>query len=158
MFVFNTHLIFLYHLQCRLYFCYGNFSFFTSFKNLLHSLFFLNYSHFILVFSLHICLFHGFCQTQCLELNSVSCSNFFLNLFIIYFWLCWVFVAACGLSLVVASGATLCCSARASHCSGFLCCGACALGGRVSVVMAHGLSSCGSRTLEHRLSGCGARA
>ena len=77
MFVFNTHLIFLYHLQCRLYFCYGNFSFFTSFKNLLHSLFFLNYSHFILVFSLHICLFHGFCQTQCLELNSVSCSNFF---------------------------------------------------------------------------------
>ena len=28
----------------------------------------------------------------------------FLNLFFIYFWLCWVFVAACGLSLVVASG------------------------------------------------------
>ena len=30
--------------------------------------------------------------------------NFFLNLFIYYFWLPLVFVAACGLSLVVASG------------------------------------------------------
>ena len=27
---------------------------------------------------------------------------------------------------------------------------------RVSVVVAHGLSSCGSRALEHRLSSCGA--
>ena len=31
----------------------------------------------------------------------------FLNFYFIYFWLCWVFVAACGLSLVAASGATL---------------------------------------------------
>ena len=30
-------------------------------------------------------------------------SFFFLNLFI-YFWLCWVFVAVCGLSLVAVSG------------------------------------------------------
>ena len=29
---------------------------------------------------------------------------FVLNLFIIYFWLCWVFVSVRGLSLVVASG------------------------------------------------------
>ena len=31
---------------------------------------------------------------------------FLINLFIlfIYFWLCWVFVAACGFSLVAASG------------------------------------------------------
>ena len=28
----------------------------------------------------------------------------YINLFIIYFWLCWVFVAARGLSLVAASG------------------------------------------------------
>lgn len=28
---------------------------------------------------------------------------FFFNNFYIYFWLCWVFVAACRLSLVVAS-------------------------------------------------------
>ena len=37
-------------------------------------------------------------------------------------------------------------------------CGARALGPRASVVVAHGLSSCGSRALEHRLSSCGAWA
>ena len=69
-----------------------------------------------------------------------------------------VFVAARGLSLVAASGATLHCSARASHCGGFSCCGARVLGARASVVVARGLSSCGSRALERRLSSCGARA
>ena len=39
----------------------------------------------------------------------------------------------------------LCCSARASHGGGFSCCGAQALGAHVSVVVAHGLSSCGTR-------------
>ena len=47
---------------------------------------------------------------------------------------------------------------RASHCSGFSCCGVRALGTRASVVAAHGLSSCGSQALERRLSSCGARA
>ena len=42
-------------------------------------------------------------------------------------------------------GATLHCGARASDCSGFSCCGAPALGVRASVVVAHGLSSCGAR-------------
>ena len=56
------------------------------------------------------------------------------------------------------AGATLCCSARASYCGGFSCCGARALGARASVVVARGLSSCGSRALERRLSSCGARA
>ena len=55
-------------------------------------------------------------------------------------------------------GATLCCSARAPHCSGFSCCRAWALGSWASVVVAHGVSSCGSRALERRLSSCGARA
>ena len=50
---------------------------------------------------------------------------FFLNLFL----------AALGLH----------CSACASHCIGFSCCGARALGTWASVVVAHGLSSCGSR-------------
>ena len=54
-------------------------------------------------------------------------------------------------------GATLCYSARTSHCSGFSC-GAQALGTQASVVVARGLSSCGSRALECRLSRCGARA
>ena len=64
-----------------------------------------------------------------------------------------------GLSLVVVSGgATLCCGAQASYCSGFSCCGARALGVQASVVVAHGLSSCGSQALERRLSSCGAQA
>ena len=50
------------------------------------------------------------------------------------------------------------CSARASHRSGFYCCGARALGMRASVVVAQGLSSCGSRALECRLSSCGTQA
>ena len=77
-------------------------------------------------------------------------SIFFLNLFI-YFWLRWVLVAVRGLSLAVASGGTLCCSAWASHYGGFFCCGAQALGARASAAVARG-------ALEHRLSSCGARA
>ena len=46
-------------------------------------------------------------------------------------------------------GATLRCSAQASHFGGFSCCGARALGAWASVVVAHGLSSCGSWALEH---------
>ena len=75
-----------------------------------------------------------------LDLAMVS----FIYLFI-YFWLHWVSVAARGLSLVAASGAILRCGARASHCSGFSCCGAWALGTQASVVVVRGLSSCGSR-------------
>ena len=56
------------------------------------------------------------------------------------------------------AGATLRCGAWASHCSGFSCCRAQALGVRASIVVARGLSSCGSQALERRLSSCGARA
>ena len=49
----------------------------------------------------------------------------------------------------------LCCGARASLCGAFSCCGAWALGTWASVVVAHGLSSCGSQALECRLSSCG---
>ena len=56
------------------------------------------------------------------------------------------------------AGATLHCGVWASHCSGFSCCRAWALGAWVSVVVAHRLSSCGSRALEYRLSSCGTRA
>ena len=41
------------------------------------------------------------------------------------------------------------------HCGGFSC-GARAVGAWASVVTAHGLSSCGSQALEHRLSSCSA--
>ena len=85
-------------------------------------------------------------------------KKLFIYLFLI-FWLCWVFVAVCQLSLVAArAGATLCRGARASHCGGFSCCGARALAARASVVVARGLGSCGSQALERRLGSCGSRA
>ena len=77
----------------------------------------------------------------------------------------YLFLAALGLHccawafpLVAASAGYSCCGARASHCGGFSCCGARALGLWASVVVACGLSSCGSRALERRLSSCGAWA
>ena len=69
--------------------------------------------------------------------NMCILTTFFLNFF--YFWLHWVFIAAHGLSLVAASRATLCGGARASHCSGFSCCRARALGTQTSVVVARRL-------------------
>ena len=55
-------------------------------------------------------------------------------------------------------GTALHCGARASHCSGFSCCTARALGTWASVAVAQRLSSCGSRALERRLSSCGTLA
>ena len=77
----------------------------------------------------------------------------------IYFWLRWVFVAARGLSLVAGErGLLFVAVRRLLICGGFSCCGARALGVWASVVVAHRLSSCGSRALERRLSSCGAWA
>ena len=64
---------------------------------------------------------------------------FFFNLF--YLFLAVLGLHCCeptGLSLVVVSGATLCCGARGSHCGGFSCCGARALGVQASVVVVQG--------------------
>ena len=49
--------------------------------------------------------------------DSLKSNLFFFNLKKIYLfiWLCWVFVAARGLSLVAASGGYSSCGARASH-------------------------------------------
>ena len=87
---------------------------------------------------------------------------FFLN-FIFYLFV--YFLAALGLCCCTRAfsscgewGLTLRCGAWASHCGGFSCCGARALGARASVVVARGLSSCGSRGLECRLSSCGTQA
>ena len=55
-------------------------------------------------------------------------------------------------------GAILCCGVQASHWGDFSWCGAQALGARASVVVARGLSSCGSWALERRLSSYGTRA
>ena len=77
----------------------------------------------------------------------------------------YLFIFDCVGSLLLCAGflklwrarAALRCGARASHFGGFSCCGAWALGTRASVVVAPGLSSCGSRALECRLSSCGAQ-
>lgn len=51
-----------------------------------------------------------------------------------------------------------CFDAWGSRCGGLLPCGAQAIGEQVSVVAANGLSSCGSRALEHVLSSCDTHA
>ena len=71
------------------------------------------------------------------HLNWVVCTSEVFNFF--FFW------AVLGLL----------CGARASHCSGFSCCGARALGAWASVAVACRLSSCGLWALEHGLSSCG---
>ena len=53
-----------------------------------------------------------------------------MSLYFFFFWLRWVFAAARAFSS---------CGERASHCGGFSCCRAQALGAWASVVVAHGL-------------------
>ena len=78
-------------------------------------------------------------------------QNLLRHRFYFFFFNFFLFLPALGLrccarlSLVVVSG-------------GYSCCGAWALGVLASVVVARGLSSCGSRTLEPRLSSCGTGA
>ena len=87
----------------------------------------------------------------------VHFTVFFWSVFLFFIWLRWVSVAVRRLSPVVAVGATLGCSVQAPHCGGLSRSRARALGTRASVVVARGLSSCGSRAPERRLSRCGAR-
>ena len=100
---------------------------------------------------------HFYCaSTICkafLQTFVLSTSFFFFNYFIlfIYFWLCWVFVATHGLSLVAASGG---CSSLWSV--GFSLWWLLLLQSTGS--RRRGFSSCGTWALERRLSSCGARA
>ena len=88
--------------------------------------------------------------------------NFFLisvAIFLIIYFLAALGLCCCmqafssfgerGLFFVVVSGLLIAVASR---------CGAWALGVRASVVVARGISSCGSRALERRLSSCGVRA
>ena len=98
-------------------------------------------------------------------INNHSLISCFYKLFLLFCFV-FVFIFGCVGSLLLhtgflqlqQAGATLHCGARVSHCRGFSCCGARAVGTRASVVVAHGLSSCGLQALEHRLSSCGAQA
>ena len=116
----------------------------------------------------------NFCfDSRFLKLNSISNSapfsqaaeflSFwiffcFLSYLLMWFWLCWVFVNAQIVLWLQQAGATPCCRVQASHCGGFSCCGAQALGVQASVIGACGLSSWASRALEHSLNSWGARA
>ena len=55
--------------------------------------------------------------------------------FLIYLWPSWVSIAVCRLSLVAASGGTLCCGVRASRCGEVSCCRAGTPGMQASVVV-----------------------
>ena len=73
-------------------------------------------------------------------------------MYIIYIWLCWVFTAALGISLLVVSGGLISSfGACASHCGVFSCCRAQAPGTQVSITAVCGLTSYGSQALDHRL-------
>ena len=54
----------------------------------------------------------------------------------------YLFLSALGLHCCARAFSS--CGVRASHCGGFSCCGPQALGARASVVVALGLSSCGT--------------
>ena len=108
------------------------------------------YSFFFFFFKKEVCV--PVCVYAHVYMAFYFCFFFLKFIYLFIYWLSWVFVAACGFSLVVASrGYSL------LWCAGFSCCGAWALGTQASGVVARGLSSCGSRALEHRLSSCGAR-
>ena len=81
------------------------------------------------------------------------------NFFLVYFSLRRVFIAARGLSLVVASGghSSLRCAGLVAVC-GLLLLQSTGSRHRASVVAAGRLSSCGLRALERRLSSCGEQA
>ena len=67
----------------------------------------------------------------------VYAMNYFLIInFLFCFWLCWVFVAACWLSLIVASRGLSSWDVRASHCGVFSL--------QSTDSRACGLSSCGA--------------
>ena len=94
-----------------------------------------------------------------LYLESCNLVIYYFLKFIIIIFCCIGSLFLCvGFLQLQRVGATFRCGAQASHCGGFSCCGARALGTWTSVVVARGLSSCSSQALECRLSSCGARA
>ena len=76
---------------------------------------------------------------------------YFLFIYFLFIYLYFIFGCVGSSSLRAGfvslrrAGATLRCRAQASRCGGFSCCGAQALGARASVVVARGLSNCGSQ-------------
>ena len=115
----------------------------------------------VCTFVLYICVSISALQTSS-SVSFFQISDFTLFFFLkeigVYFFI-YLFIFGCvGSSLLRAgflqlwrAGATLRCSAWASHCGGFSCCGAWALGTRAAVVVAPGLQSAGSVVVAHGL-------
>ena len=82
---------------------------------------------------------------------------FYKFIYFIYFWLCRVFVAVHGFSLVAVSGGYSSLQYAVFSLWWLLLLRSTALGAQASVVVARGLSSRGSWALERRLSSCGAQ-
>ena len=105
-----------------------------------------------------------FCKLEKIFIYLLFFFSFFCNRFIYLF--IYLFIFGCvGFSLLRVgflqlrrAGATLRCGARASHWGGFSCCEAQALDVRASVVVVHGLSSCGLRAQQLWLVGSRAQA
>ena len=77
--------------------------------------------------------FLSICSSPFNDLDGDSKTDF---LFIYFFGCVGSSLLHTGFLYLQRAGATLCCGARASHCGGFSCCGAWALGMRASVVAA----------------------
>ena len=88
---------------------------------------------------------------SCLEIDILVLFVYDV-VFIIFYKFIYLFIFVCFVSSLLhtgfpqsrRAGAAPRCDVRASHHSGFSCCGARALGMRASVVVARGLSSCGT--------------
>ena len=101
-------------------------------------------------------LFHLLCLPK-KNVGPMRAGIFFLINLFIYLFLAVLGPCCCtpAFSSCGERGLLFRCGAWASHCGGFSCCRARALSAWASVVVACGLSSCGSRALERRLSSCG---
>ena len=95
---------------------------------------------------------------ECVGCFRVLVMPYFFFKKLVYFWLCWVFVAAQLFSSFGEQGLRPSCDVQASHCDGSSCCRAQVLGFQAAVVAAYALSRCGSRAPEHQLSCRGAQA
>ena len=119
------------------------------------------YSRFLLViYFIYSSVYVNLPISQCIP-PPINCISFFLkiNLFIYLFFDCVGSSFLCmGFLYLQRAGATLCCSARASYCSGFSLLQSTGSRHAAAVVVARGFSSCGSWALECSLSSCDARA
>ena len=88
-------------------------------------------------------------QTVCLLVGAFNPFTFkvitnryilFLRSISLYLLILLIYLFLAVLGLHCCAGATLHCGARVSHCGGFSCCGAQAVGAQASVVVAHGVS------------------